>query len=231
MRSMSGLYGGSMGGIRGPDICYGYRSAPIPGYGDRVPESEESLRDGQRILIRPIRPDDKAELAAGMRRLSPESRYRRFFTPTSELSDRQLRYLTEVDHHDHEALVALEPETGHGIGVARFVREKADPELAEVAVAVADSWQGRGVGTTLLHRLTERARDEGVRRFTAEILAENQPMLELLHDLGGTRIRDLGQGAVHVEVELPEEGIGATLRRTLQAAARGLLRVRHLVEP
>jgi RimJ/RimL family protein N-acetyltransferase len=164
-----------------------------------------------------------------MRRLSPQSRYRRFFTPTSQLSQSQLRYLTEVDHHDHEALVALEPATGHGIGVARFVRSPRDPELAEVAVAVADSWQGRGAGTVLLHRLTERAREEGVRRFSAEILAENQPMLELIDDLGEVRVTDREQGAIEVEVTLPAEGIGAALRETLRAAARDLLRVPNLL--
>jgi RimJ/RimL family protein N-acetyltransferase len=189
----------------------------------------EQLRDGEQIVVRPIRPDDRAELAAGMDRLSPESRYRRFFTPASQLSASQLRYLTEVDHHDHEALVAVQPETGHGIGVARFVRSPADRELAEVAVAVADSWQGRGVATALLDRLTERARDEGIRRFSAEILAENQPMLELIDEVGQVTVKHRDHGSLEVEVELPAEGLGAALRETLRAAARGLLRVPHLM--
>jgi RimJ/RimL family protein N-acetyltransferase len=182
----------------------------------------ERLRDGEQILIRPIRPEDREELAAGMERLSPESRYRRFFTPTSGLSPSELTYLTEVDHHDHEALVALEPETEHGIGVARFVRSADDAETAEVAVAVADSWHNRGVATALLARLTERAREEGVRRFSAEVLADNRPMLELIGELGDVAARRLDQGSVEVEVELPPEGLGATLRATLRAAAREL---------
>jgi RimJ/RimL family protein N-acetyltransferase len=182
----------------------------------------ERLRDGEQILIRPIRPEDREELAAGMERLSPESRYRRFFTPTSGLTASELSYLTEVDHHDHEALVALEPATEHGIGVARFVRSPADGERAEVAVAVADSWHNRGVATALLARLTERAREEGVRRFSAEILADNRPMLELIEELGDVTARRLDQGSVEVEVELPPEGLGATLRATLRAAAREL---------
>jgi RimJ/RimL family protein N-acetyltransferase len=187
----------------------------------------ERLRDGEQILIRPIRPEDREELAAGMERLSPESRYRRFFTPTSKLSAAELSYLTEVDHRDHEALVALEPETGHGIGVARFVRSAEDGERAEVAVAVADSWQNRGVATALLDRLTERAREEGVRRFTAEILADNTPMLELIEELGDVTTRHLDHGSLEVEIELPPEGLGATLRDTLRAVARELLRVAH----
>jgi RimJ/RimL family protein N-acetyltransferase len=189
----------------------------------------ERLRDGQEILIRSIRPDDREELAEGMRRLSPESRYRRFFTPTSELSASELRYLTDVDHHDHEALVALEPDSGHGIGVARFVRSADDPELAEVAVAVADSWHNRGVATALLDRLTQRAREEGVRRFSAEILAENRPMLELIGELGDVTLRHLDHGALAVEIQLPPEGIGAALRESLRAAARELLRAPALL--
>ena len=194
-----------------------------------MPEWDERLRDGDPILVRPIRPEDRDELAEGIQRLSPESRYRRFFSPTSELSQSQLRYLTEVDHHDHEALVAIEPETGEGIGVARFVRSPEDPERAEVAVAVADSWQGRGAGTVLLYRLTERARHEGIRRFSAEILAENRPMLDLIDDLGAVRVTDRDHGSIQVEVALPPEGIGAALRETLRAAARDLLRVPSLL--
>jgi RimJ/RimL family protein N-acetyltransferase len=187
----------------------------------------ERLRDGQEILVRPIRPDDREDLAAGVRRLSPESRYRRFFTPTHELSASTLSYLTEVDHHDHEALVALEPGTEHGIGVARFVRSPEDPERAEVAVAVDDSWHNRGVASALLGRLTQRAREEGVRRFSAEVLADNRPMLELIDELGEVTLRRLDQGSVEVEVELPSEGLGAALRQSLRAAARELLRVSH----
>lgn len=194
-----------------------------------MPEWEARLRDGERIVLRPIRPEDRDELAAGMRRLSPESRYRRFFSPTSELTAAQLSYLTDVDHHDHEALVAVEPDTGRGIGVARFVRLPGDPELAEVAVAVADSWQGRGVATALLDRLTQRAREEGVRRFSAEVLAENRPMLELIDDIGEAHVTDRDHGSVAIEVELPPEGIGAALREALRAAARDLLRVPHLL--
>jgi RimJ/RimL family protein N-acetyltransferase len=187
----------------------------------------EQLRDGEQILIRPIRPDDRDELAAGLKRLSPESRYRRFFTPTTELSAAELDYLTDVDHHDHEALVAVEPATGHGIGVARFVRSPEDRERAEVAVAVADSWHNRGVATALLDRLTQRAREEGVRRFSAEILSDNRPMLELIDELGEVTARHLDHGAVEIEVQLPPEGLGAALRESLRAAARELLALRR----
>jgi RimJ/RimL family protein N-acetyltransferase len=180
----------------------------------------------ERIEIRPIGPDDRDALADGLRRLSAESRYRRFFSPLDHLSEQQLTYLTEVDHHDHEALVAVEVATDQGIGVARFVRSEDDPEVAEVAVAVADDWQGQGIGSELLHRLTERARAEGIKRFSGSILEENRPMRELMAELGEVRVTDRAAGTIDVEVDLPDEGIGAALRETLRAAARGLLRVR-----
>jgi RimJ/RimL family protein N-acetyltransferase len=187
---------------------------------------QERLRDGERIEIRPIRPEDRDALAEGIRRLSPESRYRRFFAPIAGLTDAQLTYLTEIDHHDHEALVAVEPGTERGIGVARFVRSDDDPELAEFAVAVADDWHRRGVGSELLNRLADRAREEGIRRFSGSILEENRPMLQLADELGDVSVRDRAAGAVEIEVELPEEGIGAALRETLRAAGRGVLRMR-----
>jgi RimJ/RimL family protein N-acetyltransferase len=178
------------------------------------------------VEIRPIEPEDRAALADGIRRMSAESRYRRFFAPIDHLTEEQLTYLTEVDHRDHEALVATEPDTGRGIGVARFIRSETDPEIAEFAVAVADDWHRRGVGTALLHRLTERARDEGIRRFSASILEENRPMLELADELGDVEVRERAGGAVEIEVELPDEGIGAALAAALRAAGRGLLRMR-----
>src|SRR4051812_16863371 len=140
----------------------------MPSHDDCVRE----LRDGARVLVRPIAPDDRAALAAGFARLSPESRFRRFLSPKRQLTEHDLDVLTRVDHHDHEALVALEAETGEGIGVARFVRTR--PDRAEPAVVVADDWQGRGVGTLLLDLLAERAWEEGIRTFSATLLASER---------------------------------------------------------
>jgi GNAT superfamily N-acetyltransferase len=176
-------------------------------------------------VIRPIEPDDKDGLSAAFERLSEESRYRRFLSPHARLTEAELRYFTEVDHHDHEALVAFDPRTGDGIGVARFVRHRGERESAEVAVAVADDWQGRGVGTELLLRLADRARQEGVTRFTALALADNDPIRHLLGGLGATRVVDEGQGTVELSVEIPEEGLGPQLPGWLRAAARGELNV------
>lgn len=174
------------------------------------------------LEIRPIAPDDKAALVRAFARLSPASRYRRFLAPHGELTTRELHYFTEVDHHDHEALVALDPETGDGVGLARYVRCQDDPEVAELAVAVIDDWQRRGVGSRLVGELAQRAREEGIRSFTGLVLADNELMLNLLSELGEVEQGESEAGAVQVTVELPESGLGK-LARILRALARGEL--------
>jgi nucleotide-binding universal stress UspA family protein len=184
-----------------------------------VIERALTLRDGSRIVIRPIEPDDRDDLREGFERLSPESRYRRFFSPVPRLSERHLDYLTQVDHHDHEALVAVEADGGIGIGVARYVRTA--PDEAEPAMAVADDWQGRGIGGRLLEALAERAREEGITRFRAPVLAANREALTMLRRLGHTRESRIGS-EVELEIELaPAEVARPSLLRWLRAAADG----------
>ena len=179
-----------------------------------------TLRDGSSVTVRPIRREDAAALRAGFERLSQESRYRRFLSPMPELGKPMLRYLTEVDHHDHEALVALGAD-GTLVGVARSVRSCSDPHVAEAAVTVADDWQGRGLGTALLELLADRARAEGISRFTALVLASNREMLGLLEGLGPLRILERGAGTIELEITLPRRGTGPHLRELLRGSASG----------
>ena len=180
-----------------------------------------TLRDGTPIVIRPVAPEDREALRQSFERLSPESRYRRFLAPMAHLSESQLTYLTAVDHHDHEALVALAEEDGEGLGIARFVRLE-DPGAAEVAVAVADNCQGRGLGTILLAHLLARARQEGIERFTATVLADNRGSLEVLSALGRRTVVGPPQnGAVELTIDLLDEADpDAALAAVLRAAAR-----------
>lgn len=180
---------------------------------------EVRLRDGTRVLIRPMDTGDRELVRAGFERLSPESRYRRFLTPMPTLTDRQLAYLTDVDHHDHEAIVALDAETGEGVGVARYVRDADRPERAEAAVTVIDDWQGRGLGTLLLELLAVRAREEGIGLFTALMLASNDEMMELLESLGPVRVVDREAGTVEIEAPVPDEGLSPAIRNLLKLSA------------
>jgi GNAT superfamily N-acetyltransferase len=181
------------------------------------------LRDGSRVTVRPVRATDKRLLAEGFRRLSEESRKRRFLVVQDHLSPAVLRYFTEIDHHDHEALLAIDPATRDAVGVARYIRDPARPTAAETAVTVADDWQGRGLGTVLLELLAARAREEGVERFTAVLLAQNREMLELLeHELGPLQVTEQDCGIVEVEVPVPLGALPGSLMAVLRA-----MRPRH----
>jgi RimJ/RimL family protein N-acetyltransferase len=187
-----------------------------------------TLRDGARVTLRPIAPDDAPLLAASFQRLSEESRYRRFFTIKHKLSAAELEYFVSVDHSDHEAIVAIDPSSGSLLGVARYIRSPEDAELAEVAVTVADDWQGRGLGRSLLDRLTYRARREGVRRFSALVQSENRASLGLLDGVGDTQRRFNTLGVEELVIELPpKRGMGARLTQALRAAATGTLVPAH----
>jgi GNAT superfamily N-acetyltransferase len=186
------------------------------------------LRDGSPVFIRPIEADDKGLLVRGFEMLSPESRYRRFLHLMMALDPRTLVALTEVDHHSHEALVAVAPD-GEPVGVARFICLD-DPREAEVAVAVTDRWQGRGAGTALLARLRDRARHEGVRHFAASCLAENHDVLDLLEQLGPFHLQKPDMGTVELRIDLEDmEALEGPVRAAFRHAAAGRIqqRTRH----
>ena len=132
------------------------------------------LADGTQVLLRPIRPDDKLGLEAAFARLSPESRRLRFLGPKPRLSQSELRYLTEVDGHDHVAIVAVPVHAPAFImGVGRYVRDPQRPDTAEAAVVVGDPLHGQGLGRHLGLALADAARENGIRRFTALMLSDN----------------------------------------------------------
>ena len=144
------------------------------------------LRNGTEVLIRPIRADDKALLVRGMASLSPRSARLRFLAPKNHLTVAELRYLTEVDHVDHYALVAvLADDPSAMAGVGRWVRDAEHPERAEVAVVVGDCYQGQGLGTTLGIALADGARALGVGHFTATMLPENTAAQRLFAHISG----------------------------------------------
>ena len=161
------------------------------------------LKDGSSVLVRPVAAADKPLFVAGFARLSENSRYRRFLAAKKSLSDDELAFFTELDHHGHEALGAVDPRSGEGLGVARYLRDPARNEVAEAAVAVIDDWQGRGLGRVLLERLALRAHDEGIRHFSASLLVENRAMLALFERLGKVRVTGCDGGTEEIDVHLP----------------------------
>jgi RimJ/RimL family protein N-acetyltransferase len=168
--------------LRGPigRLLPGWRSGPR-----RAAIGKQALlRDGSEVLIRPVQGTDAPLLADGFARLSARSRQMRFLGTKNELSPAELRYFTEIDHHDHEALGAVDRANGRGVGVARYVRSAQDARCAEIAVTVVDEWQRRGLGTELLAQLSERAREEGIRRFTALVVADNVAVAGLARSAG-----------------------------------------------
>jgi RimJ/RimL family protein N-acetyltransferase len=194
-----------------------------------------TLRDGTAVLLRQIRPQDSDQLAAGMRALSPASRYLRFHEDLAELTPAQLAYLTEVDHVDHEAIVAIDldrPEPP-GIGVARFIRDPFEREVAEAVVTVADSYQGRGAATLLLGALAARAREEGIEVFRHYVLTRNAAMLEVFDHLGATRELE-ADGLWRVDLPLPKRARDlpdSPAGRAFMAAAKAQFRLADLVRP
>jgi L-amino acid N-acyltransferase YncA len=161
------------------------------------------LADNTLLFLREIRPNDKERLLEGMRDLSEESVRRRFLGPKPTLSAAELRYLTEVDGHDHYAIVAVDDDDRIR-AVARFVRLAGDPAAAEAAITVCDSLHGLGLGSLLARRLSDAARERGVERLTATIASENRAALRLMakidERLSGARV---GSTVSEVVARLP----------------------------
>jgi GNAT superfamily N-acetyltransferase len=143
------------------------------------------LTDGQRVVIRPVLPQDEAVTGAFFRELRAASRYDRFLGPMRTLPPGLLAHLTHVDYSDHLALMAEVFADGHEtvIAEARYARGP-DKTSAEFAVSVADAWQGKGLARLLLGKIARRAVAAGVTRFCGETLASNQRMLALARKAG-----------------------------------------------
>jgi acetyltransferase len=165
------------------------------------------LKDGSEVLVRPLEPDDAPELAAAIERLSPESRYRRFLSPIPRLRASHLRSLTDVDHHTREALVAFDPSSRRGLGVARWGLLIDVPGAAEVAVGVADDRQRLGLASALLRLLLDRAKEVGLREARAATQADNRAALHLLERFGFRATRSEG-GVMEFALALDTVGRG-----------------------
>jgi len=162
------------------------------------------LSDGTRVRIRPIAPKDKERISHGWQYLSASTRYMRFLHPKSALTKWELAYLTEIDYVNHFAWGAeLVDDPEHlGIGIARYIRDKEYPAVAEAAITVVDHFQRKGLGRILLQALTEAAQQNGIERFRAEVSASNDQVIKSLTRLGA-RAGDIEDSAISLELHLP----------------------------
>ena len=185
---------------------------------------EGTLADGTPIRFRRIRADDKELLQQGFQMLSPQSRYRRFFSMMDRLSEKQLRYLTEVDFIDHYAWIAEIPGD-IGLGVVRWIRLKDEPDVAEGAVTVIDPYQGNGIGKALLWLGARSAIENGIKAIRVNVLGENDPVIEWLKEAGADLQRWNG-GVLEVDIPLPadlNEFERSPIPEVFRATARGQL--------
>ena len=210
----------------------------VPGVAERIARTarqrlaantrpvEVALGDGARLQIRPILPSDRGKLADTQPGFSRESHYRRFFS-APPLTDKVVQYLVDVDYGDHFAWVALaahDPE-GPGVASARYIRERAAPDTAEVAFSVIDEYQGRGLGTILLGALGVAAAENGIRDFRARVLAENEPMRAILRR-AGAQLGFAEPGVLETVVPIPAFGDGLpdlATANALRNAARDIV--------
>ena len=166
-----------------------------------------TLADGSEALLRLVRPTDKDLFVEGLKRLSDESRYLRFFAPKTHLTAKELAYLTEVDGEDHLAIgAAREGEDGNqrGLGVARVIRCFDSPQVAEAAIVVVDEVQGQGLGRVLFLRLAAAARERDIELFRSELLAANRKMRALIHELAPGSKEHVDRGIITVESSVPD---------------------------
>jgi acetyltransferase len=168
----------------------GYRHMAIHPYPVEI-ETVLSLRDGTRVPVRPIRPEDAERERKFVTGLSDQSRYLRFMQHLPALTPQMLARFTQVDYDRELALVALERARGKEkiVAVARYVGNP-DRESAEFAIVVADAWQGRGLGRALMQLLITHAKRRGFARLVGNVLAINTTMLDMVAKLGFRRAVD-----------------------------------------
>ena len=160
---------------------------------------EVELRDGTRVRMRAIRPDDEPRLVELYEQLSKDSRYQRFFSVMRRLPPDWAHFLANVDYVCRLALVVEAPvDPERLIAVSRY-EPTAEPDCAEVAFTVQDAWQNRGLGTVLFRALLEAAKTNGVTRFCAWVLGDNRRMLDLIARLGEVQQRSWEQGVVELK--------------------------------
>jgi acyl-CoA synthetase (NDP forming)/RimJ/RimL family protein N-acetyltransferase len=201
------------------------QSLDPPGY-PREWEADILLADGGVAHLRPIRPSDADRLVAFYDRVSPESKYLRFFVPYPRLTDRDVKRFTEVDYVDRVAFIVTLGEAM--IAVGRY--DRIEDDHAEVSFLIEDAHQGRGIAQLLLEHLAQAARERGITRFVAEVLPENRRMAKVFADAGYRVSKGMEDGVLAVEFPIlpTDTSVGVMERREHRAESAS---VRRLLNP
>jgi GNAT superfamily N-acetyltransferase len=154
------------------------------------------LRDGSTVMARPLEPADTSLVEEGFEHLSAVNRYRQFIFDRPDLNE-----VTTIDD-DHWTIGAVDPTTGAGVGLARYVRDPRDSTRATAAVVVVDDWQGRGLATRLLGELVTRARSSGIQRFEAHMIIGDVSSQRMFESVGTVETVERAAGVVDVTVRL-----------------------------
>ena len=172
--------------------------------------SRETLKDGTEVNVRAIRADDGPRILDAFKMLDRESIYRRFFSPKKELSDAELTQLTEVDFGKVSALVVTTQRDGVEtlLGGGRYAVEAGDrPQSAELAFLTGEAYRRQGIASLLLRHLTLLARETSLSRFEADVLGENQSMLNVFRRSGLPMTQRHEGNVVHVTLSLADPSI------------------------
>src|SRR5689334_5848630 len=163
-------------------------------------ELHATTQSGERLLIRPVRPQDSALYGAFLADVSPEDLRLRFFARVAELSAAEIRKLAHPDYRDEMAFVALDEETGQMLGLVRLKNE-LDEQTAEFAILVRSRLKGHGLGWLLMRRAIDYAKERRLRRVYGDVLAENSAMLQMCAELGFYQ-QEIGSGMRRVVLDL-----------------------------
>ncbi|MEO7126942.1 MAG: GNAT family N-acetyltransferase [Nakamurella sp.] len=215
------------GSANDPSVALGSEPPAEPEEGSRYPlwwEADVLTADGSVVRIRPVVGADTEELRAMHGRMSARSKYLRYFSAVGEVSDTQLKLLTDVDYHSRVCLVA---QSGERIVAVGSYHGATGDRSAEVAFAVQDDQQRRGLGSILLEHLAAAAQENSISRFTAEVLSENQQMVRVFLDAGYAVAREYSSGIIDLEFDIlpTAESRAVTVSREQRAEARSIARL------
>jgi acetyltransferase len=178
----------------------------MPDTGDfGLSDLRETIRGGERVLIRRARPEDMALYPDFLRDVSAEDLRLRFFARVAELSAAEIDKLSHLDYSHEMAFIALDEDMGQMLGLVRL-KDELDEKTAEFAILVRSRLKGHGLGWLLMRRVIDYAKEKGLRRVYGDVLVENAAMLQMCAELG-FHTQDMGSDIRRVVLDLENTGL------------------------